>query len=48
MRQMNLKEAVEWINNCLTDEYRIKCYWFWEQHLGEAFVKQVKNRVKNK
>lgn len=47
-RQPSVAEAVEFVLQSLTREYRAMCIAHWRQKYGDAFANDIEERVKRK
>lgn len=45
-RQPTIPEAVDWILQSITREYRIQCLHFWREKYGDEYADQVEKRVR--
>lgn len=40
-RQPTIPEALAWLRQCLTAEYRAECIRYWRERYGDEFVRAV-------
>lgn len=47
-RQPTIQEAVDWLMQAITKEYRQLCIAFWREHYGNAYAERVKQEFLTK